>query len=58
MDVEKYLIALRHERARIHAAITAIERLTKVPTDSESPIRRRGRPPGSKNKPKASTPQQ
>ena len=57
MDLEKLLTDLRHERERVHAAIAAIERLTKVQTGSGSPIKRRGRPLGSKNKPKESAPQ-
>jgi hypothetical protein len=57
MDIEKLLTDLRHERERIHAAITAIERLTKAQAGSGSPLKRRGRPLGSKNKPKESAPQ-
>jgi hypothetical protein len=51
MDIGKLLAALRDERERINAAITAIERLLQVQTSSESPTKRRGRPPGSKNRP-------
>jgi hypothetical protein len=58
MDIKKLLTAPRDERERINTAIMAIERLTKVQTDSGSiKIKRMGRPPGSKNKPKASVPQ-
>ena len=57
MDIEKVLIQLRFEHARISAAIEAIERLTRGRGNSGSPIKRRGRPPGSKNKPKANNSQ-
>jgi hypothetical protein len=57
MDIIKLLTAIRNERERLNAAIMAIERLTKVKEGSEMSIRKRGRPPGTKNKPKASVPQ-
>lgn len=46
MDVVKMLAALREDLARIDAAIIAVERL------AAGSRKRRGRPPGSKNKPK------
>jgi hypothetical protein len=50
MDLVKILSILHAERERIISAIDAVERLTKVETMA-SP-KKRGRPPGSKNKPK------
>jgi hypothetical protein len=52
MDIAKVLIQLRYEHARISAAIEAIERLNRGRGSSGSSIKRLGRPPGSKNKPK------
>jgi hypothetical protein len=52
MDIGKLLAALRDERERINAAIAAMERLVQVQTSSGPSIKRRGRPPGSKNRPK------
>lgn len=57
MDIQKLLIALRQEHERLSAAIIAIERLTQAQADSGSLIKKRGRPPGSKNKPKVNPPQ-
>jgi hypothetical protein len=54
MDITKIIAALREERERVDAAIMSIERLVKVKDGS---IKKRGRPPGSKNKPKAGVPQ-
>jgi hypothetical protein len=62
MDILKMLTELRHERARIEASIIVVERLARgqgkrrgrppawMRTASEP--KQRGRPPGSKNKPK------
>jgi len=63
MDVQKMLIELRQERASIEEAIIILERLARGRgkrrgrpplwmTSGDAPIKRRGRPPGSKNKPK------
>jgi hypothetical protein len=63
MDVNKMLAELRQERAAIEEAIIILERLARGRgrrrgrpplwmTSGEAPVRRRGRPPGSKNKPK------
>jgi len=58
MDVVlKTLTALRHERERVSEAIETIERLTNLQISGGVPTRRRGRPPGSKNKPKVDQPQ-
>jgi hypothetical protein len=57
MDTTKILTVLHHEHERVSAAIKAIERLMKVKDASGSSMKRRGRPPGSKNKPKAEVPQ-
>jgi hypothetical protein len=56
MDVIKIISALRYERERVIAAITTIERLMQKDGSGLS-IKKRGRPPGSKNKPKASASQ-
>jgi hypothetical protein len=56
MDIQKLLTTLRHEHERLNAAIIAIERLTQAKADSGLLTKKRGRPPGSKNKPKASGP--
>jgi len=60
MDVRKIVQQLRTERAQIEEAITALERLAGRqakqrgwPPASMAATKRRGRPPGSKNKPKA-----
>ena len=68
MDLTKMLVELRQERAQIEEAILILERLARgrgkrrgrpplwmtqgTGGGSESPVKRRGRPPGSKNKPK------
>ena len=63
MDVSKMLAELRQERSAIEEAILILERLARGRgkrrgrpplwmTTGEAPVRRRGRPPGSKNKPK------
>jgi len=56
MDLIKIISALRDERERVIAAIMTIERLVQR-DGSGSSIKKRGRPPGSKNKPKASASQ-
>jgi hypothetical protein len=62
MDVNKILIELRHEREQIEDAIVSLERLVRGrgkrrgrPPSWMKDVgeRRRGRPPGSKNKPKS-----
>jgi hypothetical protein len=61
MDVNKILMELRHEREQIEDAIVSLERLARgrgkrrgrPPSWMKvAGERRRGRPPGSKNKPK------
>jgi len=61
MDITKMLAELRQERAQIEEAIVTLERLAqgrglrrgRPPAwMSELKLKRRGRPPGSKNKPK------
>jgi hypothetical protein len=60
MDVLKMLAELREERAQIEEAILTIERLASGQRGNRrgrppvwmSAVKRRGRPPGSKNKPK------
>lgn len=61
MDVNKILGELRHEREQIEDAIISLERLARGrgKRRGRPPIwmkdateRRRGRPPGSKNRPK------
>jgi hypothetical protein len=62
MDVLKMLAELRQERAQVEEAIVALERLAlghgkrrrRPPTwmTASSASKRRGRPPGRKNKPK------
>jgi hypothetical protein len=49
MNIRKLLDALRDERERLNIAIMAMERLAQA---SGSSIKRRGRPPGSKNVPR------
>jgi hypothetical protein len=62
MDVNKILIELRHEREQIEEAIVSLERLARGRGKrrgrppawmKDATERRRGRPPGSKNKPKS-----
>ena len=69
MDLNKMLAELRQEREQIEEAIIILERLARgrgrrrgrpplwmtAGGGGEAPARRRGRPPGSKNKPKAET---
>jgi len=59
MDVTKMLTELRQEREQIEEAIMTLERLARGrgrrrgrPPAWMQAIKRRGRPPGSKNKPK------
>jgi hypothetical protein len=65
MDVSKMLAELRQERTAIEEAILILERLARgrgkrrgrpplwmTTGGGDAPVRRRGRPPGSKNKPK------
>jgi len=63
MDVNKMLVELRQEREQIEEAIIILERLARGRgkrrgrpplwmTATAAPVKRRGRPPGSKNKPK------
>ena len=63
MDVTKMLSELRQEREALEEAIIILERLARGRgkrrgrpplwmTTGEAPVKRRGRPPGSKNKPK------
>ena len=59
MDTSKMLAELRLEREQIEEAIMTLERLARGrgrrrgrPQAWMAQIKRRGRPPGSKNKPK------
>jgi DNA invertase Pin-like site-specific DNA recombinase len=59
MDINKMLNELRMEREHIEEAIMTLERLARGrgrrrgrPPAWMSAIKRRGRPPGSKNRPK------
>jgi hypothetical protein len=62
MDVNKMLLELRQEREQIEQAILILERLARgrgkrrgrppLWMTQAAPVKRRGRPPGSKNKPK------
>jgi hypothetical protein len=59
MDINKMLAELRNEREQIEEAIMTLERLARGrgrrrgrPPAWMSMIKRRGRPPGSKNRPK------
>jgi hypothetical protein len=63
MDVAKMLAELRQEREQIEEAILILERLARGRgkrrgrpplwmSNTPMPAKRRGRPPGSKNKPK------
>ena len=59
MDVLKMLADLRQEREQIEEAIVTLERLAQGrgrrrgrPPAWMTTLKRRGRPPGSKNKPK------
>ena len=62
MDVEKILAELRREKVQIEEAIVSLERLAIGQRRGRPPAwvsqignKRRGRPPGSKNKPKLAT---
>ena len=58
MDVSKILLELRQERTQIEEAILSLERLARgrgrrrgrPPAWLAEPPKKRGRPPGSKNK--------
>jgi hypothetical protein len=62
MDVNKMLAELRQEREQIEEAIIILERLARgrgkrrgrppLWMAQTAPVKRRGRPPGSKNRPK------
>jgi len=67
MDVDRILAQLREEKEQIEQAVLALERLVRSRTHKRSPLpaslssstepaimtpRKRGRPRGSKNKPK------
>lgn len=60
MDISKMLAELRAEREQIEEAIMTLERLARGrgrrrgrPPAWMAQIKRRGRPPGSKNRPKS-----
>jgi hypothetical protein len=62
MDVIKMLAELRQERDQLEEAILTLERLARArgrrrcrPPSWITELKRRGRPPGSKNKAKEST---
>jgi len=63
MDVSKILLELRQERTQIEEAILSLERLARgrgrrrgrPPAWLAEPPKKRGRPPGSKNKSAAKT---
>ncbi len=62
MDITKMLAELRSEREHIEEAILTLERLARGrgrrrgrPPAWMATIKRRGRPPGSKNRPKSET---
>jgi hypothetical protein len=58
MDVSKILVELRQERTQLEEAILSLERLARgrgrrrgrPPAWLSEPAKKRGRPPGSKNK--------
>ena len=60
MDVAKMLAELRQEREQIEEAILSLERLARgrgkrrgrPPAWMQDVVKKRGRPPGSKNRPK------
>lgn len=61
MDLENVIAELRQERDRIHDAVLSLERLARSGRSrrgrppawiTEIRVKRRGRPPGSKNKAK------
>ena len=53
MNVTEIILQLRDERSRLDAAIQALE---GVGDATSAPIKRRGRPPGTTNKPAAGGP--
>ena len=53
MNVTEIVLQLRNERSRLDAAIQALEGVGGV---TSAPIKRRGRPPGTTNKPTAGGP--
>ena len=61
MDVTKILVELRQEREQLEEAIISLERLARgrgrrrgrPPAWMSLTIKKRGRPPGSKNKPES-----
>jgi hypothetical protein len=62
MDVAKMLAELRQEREHIEEAILSLERIARGrgrrrgrPPAWLAEVKKRGRPPGSKNKPKDSS---
>ena len=62
MDVAKMLAELRQEREHIEEAILSLERIARGrgrrrgrPPAWLAEVKKRGRPPGSKNKPKESS---
>jgi hypothetical protein len=56
MKVADILIQLRQEREFLTAAIASLETLAARQSPNAPEKRRRGRPPGSKNKPRVSEP--
>lgn len=59
MDINKMLVELRQEREQIEEAIMTLERLARGrgrrrgrPPAWMAQVKKRGRPPGSKNRPK------
>jgi hypothetical protein len=67
MDLNKMLVELRQEREQLEQAIIILERLARGRgkrrgrpplwlSEGGAPVKRRGRPPGSKNKPKDAAP--
>ncbi len=52
VELEKILSELREEHTRVLQAIDAIERLSN---GEEPAVKKRGRPPGSRNRPKDTT---
>ena len=64
MDVGKILKDLREKRDELEQAIVSLERLARTRRDRRgrppmwvTEVKRRGRPPGSKNKPRAERPE-
>lgn len=63
MDVAKMLAELKQEREHIEEAILSLERIARGrgrrrgrPPSWLAEVKKRGRPPGSKNKPKEAKP--